>query len=303
MWITFALISAFLLGFYDIFKKKSVTKNAVLPVLLYSTMVSAIIFTPFVILSNLNPDVLLNGAGFLKNLYVEPISVEGHLLILGKTIMILISWMFSYTAMKNLPITVVGPVNQLRPAISLLLMLVVFQEHLFLNQWIGIFLAIISFYLMNRSGEKEGIRFKSNKWVYMLLASAFIIGFSGIYDKFLLSGKHFAPVTIQAWYTIYQFILMIVFYFVFWRPKRARNPFQWRWTIVIMAVFLSCADCIYLTGLKQEAAVMAIIPLILNGVRLLVSFIHGAIFFREKNIKSKIIPLIMVLAALVFLCI
>ena len=239
----------------------------------------------------------------MSNFYVEPISAEIHLLILGKTLMILLSWLCSYSAMKNLPITVVGPVNQLRPAISLLLMLIVFQEHLVWNQWIGIVLAIISFYLMDKSGKMEGIQFKSNRWVYMLLASALIIGFSGIYDKFLLSGKKISPVTIQSWYTIYQFICMIILYFILWYPKRKKDVFEWRWTIVIMAVFLSFADCIYLTGLKQEAAVMAVIPLILNGVRLIISFLYGTIVFKEKNIKSKIVPLIMVLCALIFLCV
>jgi len=68
-------------------------------------------------------------------------------------------------------------------------------------------------------------------------------------------------------------------------------------------VFVTVADVIYLTGLKQEAAVVVLIPLILYGVRLLVSFAYGVLGFREKNIRSKIIPLLMVLAALVCLCI
>lgn len=301
MWIVLALTSAFLLGFYDIFKKKSVTGNAVVPVLFFSTLVSAVIFTPFVILSKTNPQLFSEGV--ISNLYVEPIPWQNHLLILGKTCLVLTSWMFSYTAMKNLPITVVGPVNQLRPAISLLLLLAIFQEHLVAKQWIGIALAIVAFYFMNRSGEKEGIRFKSNKWVIMLLVSAFIVAFSGVYDKFLLSGKDMKPVTIQAWYTIYEFVLMVVVLLVVWFRNRKDNPFEWRWSIFFMALFLSVADCIYLAGLKQESAIMVIIPLILNGVRLVISFLYGAIFFKEKNVKSKIIPLIMILLALVFLCI
>ena len=56
-------------------------------------------------------------------------------------------------------------------------------------------------------------------------------------------------------------------------------------------------------GLKDEAAVVVLIPLILYGVRLVVSFMYGALFFKEKNIRSKIIPLLMVLAALVFISI
>lgn len=301
MWIVLSLTSAFLLGFYDIFKKKSVNANAIAPVLFFSTFVSALIFVPFILLSHFEPQWFSNG--FLTNFYVEPIPLKNHLLILGKTSMVLISWAFSYSAMKNLPITVVGPVNQLRPAISLLLLLIVFQEHLSVNQWIGVVLAIISFYLMNKSGKREGIKFESNKWVIMLLLSAVIVAISGIYDKYLLSKQQMAPVTVQAWYTIYQFVLMTVFIFCIWWRQRKEHPFEWRWSIVVMAVFVSVADCIYLSGLSQEAAIMVIIPLILNGVRLVVSFTYGALCFKEKNIKSKIIPLLMVLTALFFLCI
>lgn len=301
MWVILSLTSAFLLGFYDIFKKKSVTANAIAPVLFCSTLVSAVLFIPILLISIYDPSLF--SSGFLTNFYVEPISWKSHLLIVGKTAMVLCSWMFSYSAMKNLPITVVGPVNQLRPAISLILLLIVFQEHLTTHQWIGVVLAILSFYLMNRSGKKEGIQFKSNKWVIMLLASALIVAFSGIYDKFLLSKQQMSPVTVQSWYTIYQFVLMSVFILCVWWHRRKEHPFEWRWSIVVMALFVSVADCIYLAGLKQEAAVIVLIPLILNGVRLVVSFTYGALCFKEKNIRSKIIPLLMVLAALVFLCV
>ena len=300
-WVLLSLISAFLLGFYDIFKKRTVVGNAIIPVLFYSTLISGLLFLPFIITSHLHPEWY--DGNFWKQFFVEPLTGRQHLLILGKTALILVSWMFSYSAMKNLPITVVGPVNQLRPAISLLLLFAIFQEHLSWTQWVGVVLALVSFYLMNRSGKLEGIHFKTNKWVYMLLASAILVALSGVYDKFLLSGESISPATIQAWYTIYDFLMMAVLFFIIWRPQRAKQPFEWRGGIALMAIFVTIADVIYLSGLKQEAAVIVLIPLILYGVRLLVSFAYGAIFFKEKNIRSKIIPLLMVIAALVFMCI
>ncbi|MBR0176592.1 MAG: EamA family transporter [Bacteroidales bacterium] len=301
MWVILSLVSAVLLGFYDIFKKQTVVKNAIIPVLFYSTMISGALFLPFVLLSAFNPEIF--AGGFMQKLFIEPITAQQHLLILGKTAIILCSWMFSYSAMKHLPITVVGPVNQLRPAISVVLLFLIFQEKLTAIQWVGLVLALVSFYLMNRSGKLEGIQFKSNKWVYMLLASAVLVALSGVYDKFLLSKERISPSTIQAWYTIYDFLMMAVLFLLIWLPKRKEQPFEWRWGTVAMAVFVTVADVIYLTGLKQEAAVVVLIPLILYGVRLVVSFVYGIFGFKEKNIRSKIIPLLMVLAALVCLCI
>ena len=303
MWVVLSLTSAVLLGFYDIFKKQTVVGNAIIPVLFYSTMISALLFLPFILLSQFKPFIFTGS--FMEKLFIEPLTLQQHLLIIGKTAIIVFSWMFSYSAMKNLPITVVGPVNQLRPAISVVLLFLIFQEKLTLVQWFGVVLAIISFFFMNRSGKLEGIHFKSNKWVYMLLASAVLVALSGVYDKFLLSyiDKPMSPATIQAWYTVYDFLMTSVLFFFIWLPKRKEQPFEWRWGIVAMAVFVTVADVIYLTGLKQDAAVVVIIPLILYGVRLLVSFVYGIFGFKEKNIRSKIVPLLMVLAALVCLCI
>ena len=44
MWLTLAFTSAALLGFYDVAKKKSLTGNAVLPVLLLNTLFSSLVF-------------------------------------------------------------------------------------------------------------------------------------------------------------------------------------------------------------------------------------------------------------------
>ena len=164
MWVVLSLISAVLLGFYDIFKKQTVVNNAIIPVLFYSTMVSGLMFLPLVLLSQFKPYVF--EGEFMQKLFIEPLTLRQHLLIMGKTALILASWMFSYSAMKHLPITVVGPVNQLRPAISVILLFLIFQEKLTWLQWTGVVLAIVSFYLMNRSGKLEGIHFRSNKWVY-----------------------------------------------------------------------------------------------------------------------------------------
>lgn len=300
MWVILSLISAVLLGFYDIFKKQTVVGNAIIPVLFYSTMISGAMFLPFILLSFLKPELF--AGDFMSKLFIEPITPRQHLLILGKTAIILCSWMFSYSAMKHLPITVVGPVNQLRPAITVILMFFVFRESLTWLQGAGVVLALISFYFMNRSGKLEGIQFKSNKWVYMLLASAVLVALSGVYDKFLLSKEVISPATIQAWYTVYDFLMMAVLFLFIWYPNRQKQPFEWRWGIVAMAVFVTVADVIYLTGLKQEAAVVVLIPLILYGGRLIVSFVYGIFGFKEQNIRSKIIPLLMVLAALVCLC-
>lgn len=65
MWLLLAFLSATLLGFYDVFKKKALKDNAVLPVLFFNTLFSSLIFLPFILLSAFAPGVL----GVLCSMY------------------------------------------------------------------------------------------------------------------------------------------------------------------------------------------------------------------------------------------
>ena len=58
MWLLLAFLSATLLGFYDVFKKKSLKDNAVLPVLFLNTFFSSLIFLPFILFSIYQPNLL-----------------------------------------------------------------------------------------------------------------------------------------------------------------------------------------------------------------------------------------------------
>lgn len=51
MWVAYALVSAALLGLYDVFKKKSLQGNAVIPVLLINTVICTLFFLPSIICS------------------------------------------------------------------------------------------------------------------------------------------------------------------------------------------------------------------------------------------------------------
>ena len=51
MWVALAFASAFLLGCYEVNKKISLNGNAVIPVLFLNTLISSLIFVPFIFLS------------------------------------------------------------------------------------------------------------------------------------------------------------------------------------------------------------------------------------------------------------
>lgn len=294
MWLLFAFLSATLLGFYDAFKKQSLKDNAVLPVLGLNTLFSSLIFLPFILTSTLSPGTLDSTI-----FYVPQAGWEQHLYILVKSFIVLSSWIFGYFGMKHLPLTIVGPINATRPVMVLIGAMLVFGERLNLYQWIGVSLAILSFFLLSRSGKKEGIDFRHNKWILFIVLAAVTGAISGLYDKYLMGRLN--PMLVQSWYNIYQLFIMLPILFLLWWPKRkTTTPFRWDWTIVFISIFLSAADFVYFYALSFDDSMISIVSMIRRG-SVVVSFGFGALFFREKNLKSKAIDLILVLIGMFFL--
>lgn len=299
MWLFLAFLSAFLLGFYDVFKKKSLKDNAVIPVLLLNTLFSSLIFVPFIISS---------AKGWLDEsslFYTHSYGWAEHKYIILKSVIVLCSWLCGYWGIKNLPITIVGPINATRPVMVLIGALTFLGEQLNIWQWVGVTIAIISFFLMSRSGKKEGIDFKHNKWIVLVLLANVFGAISGLYDRYLMApvgvGVGLDKMAVQSWYNIYQFLMMGIMLLVLWFPTRKKTtPFHWDWCIILISVFLSAADFVYFYALSQDDAMISIVSMIRRG-SVVVSFLFGALLFREKNLKSKALDLLLVLLSMLFL--
>lgn len=294
MWLLLAFLSAALLGFYDAFKKESLRDNAVLPVLFLNTVFSSLVFLPFILLSFVAPDVLH------ETMFDMPVAGwEEHKYILLKSFIVLSSWIFGYFGMKHLPLTIVGPINATRPVMVLIGALLVFGERLNLYQWIGVLLAVLSFFMLSRSSKKEGIDFRHNKWILFIVLAAVMGAISGLYDKYLMTRLH--PMLVQSWYNVYQVFIMCPIILLLWYPQRKTStPFRWEWTIVGISLFLCAADFAYFYALSYEDSMISIVSMVRRG-SVVVSFLFGALFFHEKNLKSKAVDLILVLIGMFFL--
>lgn len=295
MWLLLAFCSAALLGFYDVFKKKSLSNNAVLPVLALNTLFSSIIFIPFILLSHFAPQMLQDSIFYVP----DSGGWEVHKFILLKSFIVLSSWAFGYFGMKHLPLTIVGPINATRPVMTLVGAMLIFGERLNLYQWIGVFMAVISFFMLSRSGKKEGIDFKHDRWIWFVVLAAVLGAVSGLYDKYLMG--RFNNMQVQAWYNIYQLFMMGgVLMFLWWPKRETSTPFRWDWCIILISVFLSAADFVYFYALSMEDSMISIVSMVRRG-SVVVSFLFGAMMFHEKNLRSKAIDLLLVLIGMFFL--
>lgn len=333
MWLILAFVSAVFLGFYDTSKKASLKDNAVLPVLFLNTVFSTLIFSPFLIdylggfnwFSGTFLDTAPFGSGtqypetqaindiacrpgdagssgislITSNLHSVGYVLQAHLLVILKAFIVLSSWICGYFGLKHLPLTIVGPINATRPVFVLVGAMLIFGERLNVYQWIGVILAIASVFLMSRASKKENIDFKNNKWVWCLGLATLMGVVSGLYDKFIM--KSLSPMFVQSWFNFYQLIIMAVVCGLLWYPKRHQStPFRWRWTILLISIFICIADFAYYTSLNDPDSMISVVSLVRRG-SVIISFACAVIFFKERNLKAKIIDLALLLTGMAFI--
>lgn len=293
MWLTLALLSALLLGFYDVAKKHALRDNAVVPVLFLNTLFCSFIFLPLAFRTPFG--------GWEVQRY-----------ILLKACIVLCSWLLGYIGMKQLPLTIVGPINATRPVMVLVGALLIFGERLSLLQWAGVLTAILSFWLLSRSGRQEGIDFRHNRWIACTVGAAVMGAVSGLYDKYLMAadgGLGLPRLTVQCWYNFYQAAMMGAVLLWHVRSKApcsdgsissTKSTFRWRWSILLISVLLSAADYVYFYSLSLDGALVSVVSMVRRS-SVVVSFMLGALLFREKNLRSKAIDLALVLLSMLLL--
>lgn len=292
MWLILACISATFLGFYDASKKASLRNNAVLPVLFLNTIFSTLIFSPVLIGQ-------LCGSEWTGIEIAPGESFRAHMLVILKAFIVLTSWICGYFGLKHLPLTVAGPINATRPVIVLVGAMLIFGERLNIYQWAGVLLTIISVFMMSRAGKKENIDFKSNRWIWCLALATLTGAVSGLYDKFIM--KTLDSLFVQSWFNLYQMIIMSIICMVLWYPQRKQTtPFHWSWAIPLISIFISIADFAYFTSLRDPDSMISIVSLVRRG-SVIVSFICGAIIFKERNLRAKAFDLILLLLGMVFI--
>jgi drug/metabolite transporter (DMT)-like permease len=293
MWLMLGLISAVFLGLYDVCKKASLRQNAVLPVLFWATVSSAVPFAGLGVISYwLGPERL-------GPAYVAAVPLEVHGLLLLKSLIVASSWICAYFAFKHLPLSISAPIRASQPVLTLIGALVIFSERFSLIAWAGMIVALGAYFALSLVGRKEGIHFERNGWVGLLLLGTFFGAVSSLYDKFLLC--RYKPLVVQSYFSLYLVVIMVVIIMICWWPQRSRlTPFQWKWTIPAIGLLLAVADFCYFNALALPGSQIALLSVVRRG-NVLVSFSLGAWLFQESNIRDKAWALLGILLGIILI--
>jgi drug/metabolite transporter (DMT)-like permease len=217
---------------------------------------------------------------------VSAVDGNGHVLLFLKSLLVGISWTFAYFSLKELPVSIAGPLRALGPAWTIVIATTFMNERPSKEQWLGILIVLASFYAFSRVGRREGIHFHRNRGVTLMVIATILGACSGLYDKYLLQNCGFDAPTVQAWFSMYLVIVLFPLVIYWYVRDRTRVPFQWRPAIPLIAIMLLIADFLYFTAITDPDALISIISPV-RRCSVVVSFLIGVFFYGEKNFRPK----------------
>ncbi len=280
-WIVASLLSALFLGVYELCTKHAVRENAVLPVLFFSTLTGAVVWGVLLSVQAVCPGALP------PSLVTDSLTVVQHLQLALKSAIVAASWLFTYFAVKHLPLSIGSPIRATSPLWTLCGAILILGERPTLLESLGVLITLGSFVGLSFAGRKEGIHFHRDKWVGYLVIGTLFGAASSLYDKYLLGTLRFSVPTVQAWFSVYLVVLFVPFMIGWQRRWWERNEFKWRWSVPFIALSLLVADYIYFGALADPDSLVSLVMSLRRGSTL-VGFAGGLLFFGELNGRQKI---------------
>lgn len=289
-WTAWILLSSFFLALYDLAKKASVRDNAVLPVLLCSTYCGCAAFVIGVAVCGKLPAVFANT------------NEQVLLLAAIKSVIVATSWVFTFYALRTLPITIATPIRASAPALVFIAAFFLYGEIPSWIQAIGMLAVFGGYFAFSWAGKHEGIDFFRNKAVWSAIAGAGFSALSSIWDKYVFQVRAMPVETVQFFF---QVGLVCVYALILSGQRLLKLPhdrFEFRFTIPFVGILLAAADWLYFKGLAVPEAPISVGSL-LRRFSVVLTFVLGARFFHETNLKRKALALAAILVGVILLCI
>ena len=272
-----SVCSALLLGVYDVAKKQALKRNGVYWILVSATALTAVFLSPF----------LSHG------------SLMDHLSLVLKAVLVSTSWVSGLYALKHLPLTTVSTIKASRPMFVVIFSILLFGERLNLLQWLGVALVMAALFLSSRSKRHDTDKETSAKGMTCMVISVLSGSASALYDKYIL--QHLEPLFVQSWTNIYITVLLAAVMLVQYLADRQKfEPFHWDWRIPLIAVLITVSDMLYFHSVKDPDALLSVISMIRRS-SVLITFLFGALMFKEGHIKDKALDMALMMAGLALL--
>lgn len=309
VWVSLVALYGILKGVREILKKKALSRNTVMEVLLMYTLLSFLILIP-----------TAPKAGGLKP--------EAYAAVFAKSFVIFLAWLCSFHALSCMPVSLYGILDMSRVIFSTLLGVFVIHEKMTIPGTIGLVLVCTGLYalsgLKNREKEETTIVVYSEKkdeqasgdapceetreqhiWkrltattagvVILAFLSSFFNAVSGTMDKVLM--KDMNETQLQFWYMLFLVLLYIAYTIMMGTKIRLKGMFTNQYVWLLSVAFIVADRALFIANRDPASRVTIMTLLKQSGV--ICTIIGGKIFFREKHIKYKLCCAALVIAGIV----
>ena len=290
MWIWLVLLYGIIKGVRAIVKKKALEKDSTIGVLFLYTLLAFVMVLPDA----------KNAMG------LEP---KYYFFIGMKSFVIFLAWIFSFKAIRKMPISLYGVLDLSRVLFATLLGVIVLQEALGVFQVIGLVFVSTGLLLLKykpghgtgkevRNGQPAQAADKERvdvKIVLMAFASCLFNAVSGLLDKILM--KDINSSQLQFWYLLF----LVCFYFFFILVTRTKIQFfhvlknYWVW---ILSLLIVVADRVLFLANGMDGSRVTVMTL-LKQAGCIVTILAGRFLFREKNTGHKLFCAAVIIAGIV----
>lgn len=282
-WMLLVLLYGILKGTREIVKKKALTKNTVIEVLVLYTLLSFLLVAPTA------PKAM-------------GLSVRQLLLIACKSFVIFLAWICSFHAIRRLPISLYGILDLSRVLFATLLGVFVLGESMTVPQSIG--LGFVCAGLLMLKGQKkqkappgdaedkteartEETRSGQATAFYILIAllSCLLNGLSGMMDKILM--KEMNSDQLQFWYMLF-LVLFYLLYIVISRTglawgKLLRNYWVW----ILSLLFVIADRALFEANAAADSRVTVMTLIKQSGC--VVTILGGKFIFHEQHVGYRLL--------------
>ncbi len=281
LWIWLTLLYGVIKGTREIIKKKSMEKNTILEVLFVYTLLSFLMVTP--------------GAS-----QVGGVPWQDMIWIAVKSFVIFVAWIFSFKAIKKMPISLYGLLDLSRVIFSTLMGVVFLKEGMTLWQTVGLVLVCAGLLLYRyqtggkrlfgkRNGTAEPVTKEPAekvgfKIVCFALLSCLLNGVSGTMDKVLM--QRMTSTQLQFWYMLF-LVLFYLAYILITRTKiRLWSALKNYWIWILSLIFVIGDKALFIANQSTDSKVT--IMTLLKQAGCIVTILAGKFIFKEKNIGYKL---------------
>ena len=278
-WMLLVLFYGVLKGFREVVKKMALKKNGVIEVLFFYTFLAFLFVLP-----------QAKDAGGLYG--------TDYLWIAMKSFFVFLAWIFSFKAIKKMPISLYGVLDLSRVLFSTLLGVVVLEETLGFMKTMGLIFVSSGLLLLkyrppltivNKSEE-------SVKTIYVVFAflSCILNALSGLMDKILMQDMNSSQ--LQFWYMLF-LVIYYGIYMIATKTKLSKDIWKNGWIWLLSILFVVADKALFIANGMAESQVTVMTLLKQSGC--VVTILAGKFIFKEKKAGYKLFCAVVIVVGIV----